>query len=178
MVKRFFSLFIILYLTSCVTEKEPLSKVTNSEMVLDNNLNGTYSNVNVGIQTKVNLSDLLTGYERIRFYDQYNTSFDSLETKIEYDGAKKLSVTFLDSNSSTHHFDLKVKNKGNYLSLQRKLFLIPIPFLFYVHKERKAILFSDRNGDLHIIGGEDQGIWIFMAAGYAYTNHNKFDKKK
>ena len=178
MVKRIFSLLIIFSLSSCVTEKELLSKTTNSAMFLDGNLNGIYSNVNVGLQETANLSDLFLKYERIRFDEKRNNSLDSLETKIEYDGDNKLTITFLDSNSVVHRFDLKVKNKGNYLSLRRKLFVIPIPFLFYVHRERKGILFNDNNGDLHIISGEENSIWIFMAASVESTDHHKFEKKK
>ena len=178
MAKIILLIVITFSLTSCVTEKELLSKTTNSAMILDSNLNGTYSYVNVGIEEKADLPNVFLSYKRIKFDDERNSSLDSLQTRIEYDGDKKLKITLLDSISVIQTFDLRVKDRGNYLSVKRKLFLIPIPFLFYFHKERKAIIFSDNNGDLHIIEGEEQSIWIFMAGGYSFTNHHKFEKKE
>jgi hypothetical protein len=57
------------------------------------------------------------------------------------------------------------------------MFLIPIPFLFYVQKERKAILFINNNEELTIINGENQLIWVLMAGGNSFTNENRFELK-
>jgi hypothetical protein len=122
----------------------------------------------------LNLVDLLFGFNKIKFNEIQNHNLDSLFTKIKYDGNKTLNITFTDKKSITTCFTIKVKNKGNYLSIKRKTFLIPIPFLFFIHKSRKAIIFNDINGDLHIVNGETQTIWILMAAGNSFTHENIF----
>lgn len=171
------AIILLFALSSCVSERDLLGNVSTTEM-MNRNVNGTFNNSNILGQQSENLADLLYGFERIRFYETSNDSLDSLTTRIEYDGNKRLHITFLDTDSSIAEFDVKVKNKQNYLSIKPRTFLIPIPFLFFILRHRKAILFTDKDGYLHFVKGEEQMVWVFMAGGNTSIRENKFKPVK
>ena len=174
-----FSIVILAFLSSCITERELLSKYDNSKkMSVSDTTNVVYSNKNLGGEQYQNLSDLLNGFHKIRIKEVQNHSLDSLFTKIEYDGNKKLKISLLKTDSLITSFSVKVKNNGNYLSLKRKFLLIPIPFIFFVHKQRKAIVFNNEEGDLVIINGESQLIWVLIANGNNFFHVNEFKQAK
>lgn len=97
-----------------------------------------------------------------------------LQTKIEYDGYKSLHVEILDSNKVVDKFTLKVKNKGDYLSVRRRIFLVPIPFLFFAYFNRKAIIYNDSMGNLKLSVGDNSMLMILIAAGDKKTTSYTF----
>ncbi len=165
-------------LSGCICEKELVKEVKHTNSYIPQTICSTYKNKNLGGSHYSNLSDLLFGFHKIKFYENQHQVLDSLCTKLEYDGNKKLQISFLDTNNVEKRFFLKVKNKGEYLSVRRKTFLIPIPFFFFIQRDRKAIIYNDMEGDLIIITGEYQLIWVLFAGGNSVIHENKFELKR
>ena len=147
-------------------------------MRLNDSISGDYTNKNITNEALSNLPDLLRKFNESKLIEKSNRIVDTLTTSIKYDGKKQLTISFTDTNKIEHVFSLKVKNKGNYLSVKRKLKLIPIPILFFVYKNNKGIIFNDSVGNLHFITGECQFIWIFIIGGSKEILDNSFEIKK
>ncbi|MFL5765132.1 MAG: hypothetical protein ACJ77K_14410 [Bacteroidia bacterium] len=95
---------------------------------------------------------------------------------LSYDGKNKLTAVFFDKASQKDTLELKVKRKGDYLSIKRSLFLIPIPLLFYIHRENKALL-SLQNGLLNVNYCHLSRGQILIGASADYDAHEQFRKK-
>ncbi len=147
-------------------------------MHLNETINATYENKNLTEEYYNNLPNLIREQYKINIKEDSNRDLDSLKTKIEYDGQSQLIVSFIDTSQTKQEFKLKVKNNGNYLSVKRKLMLIPIPFVFFIYKNRKAIIFNDQEGNLHIINGESQFIWVFITGGSRKIYENSYTIEK
>lgn len=147
-------------------------------MHLNESINTTYENKNLTEEYYINLPNLFQELYKIKLKEDSNRDFDSLKTKIEYDGQNQLIVSFIDTSQTKQEFALKVKNKGNYLSVKRKLTLIPIPFVFFIYKNRKAIIFNDQEGNLHIINGESQFIWVITTGASSEIHENVYKVEK
>ncbi len=176
MFQRSLFILIVLILTSCVSEKELLLKCnrtsTNCEQI-----SGTYSGINNLDSTGKALSNQLYEYDRITLFERDHLGWDSLPVTLHYDGNKKLSVLIGDSLQPTKEFSLKVKNRGNYLSVKQKLLFTPIPFLLFIYKNRKALIYTQENGNLAIINGRKEVFWIFIAAGNKSFKSSGFVKQ-
>ncbi len=164
---------VLFILSSCVSEKDLLLKVDKTQMNVNTDTT-TFSNVNRFEKNRINLAEILLGYQKIRFYEDEHPELDSLSTTISYDGDKHLNVSIQNDTNVSGQFRIKVKNRGNYLLLKRKLFLIPIPFAFFIERDRRAILYYDSDRNLKIIHGENQFIWVFFGGGNEYVQESKF----
>lgn len=66
----------------------------------------------------------------------------------------------------------------NYFSIKKKMIVVPIPALFF-HRERKTILGSHKNGNLHLTRGYKNASWfLFMAGDYGGISNYKFERIK
>lgn len=170
--KRRFSLrlslvvFLIGLLFSCVTEKRLVNRIDPGKTASIEQIANTYSN-NKSSVSHENLAEVLkqlhrtTAFERMPFPLKATT-----DVKLELEGGNRLRVTLLDSVSQLDEFILKVKKKGSYLSLKRKLFLVPVPILFTVYKNRKALLYVNSDGNLVILEGRSRFVMVmFLGAG-------------
>lgn len=173
---RSFVILLVLALTSCVSEKELVRKADISVTNCDR-ISGTYLGMNTSDSLGRSLSNQLYEYDRITLFERDHLNWDSLPVNLRYDGNKKLHVLIGDSLNPTKEFSLKVKNRGNYLSVKQKLFFIPIPFLFFAYKTRKALIYSHENGHLTIINGRKEALWILVAAGDKSVKTSGFIKQ-
>jgi hypothetical protein len=96
---------------------------------------------------------------------------------LDYDGKEKLRVVLMENGIKKDSLELKVKRKGDYLSVHRSLFLIPIPILFYIHRENKMLL-SMQGGMLNVNFCHLSRGWILMAASADYDEHLQFKKRE
>lgn len=178
MKKALYSFLLVICFTSCISEKELLSKYDTKKMFLNESINAIYDNKNVIEKYYNNLPDLLSVLYKPKLKEAINRELDSLKTKIEYDERNQLTISYVDTNETKKKFTLKVKNKGNYLSVRRKLLLIPIPFVFFIYRNYKALIFNDQEGNLHIINGKSIFGWIFITGGSRKIYENVYNVEK
>jgi hypothetical protein len=170
-------LFGVLFLLgSCISNRRLLKACSSKELKSIENINGKY--VNLATENKIQLFKTLNECLDIDKGDSiFYSNAEHTAVQLNYDGGKYLDVSLLRGDAVLKNIELKVKNKGHYLSVKRHLFLVPIPFLFYVHFERKAILFTDAAGNLVAVNGNDQFIWVLMAGGNNTTHVHKHFRK-
>lgn len=68
--------------------------------------------------------------------------------KLEFDGNRKINATLLKDTVPLRQITLKVHYDDSCLWTKRKLFLIPVPLLFYVYNEDRALLFNASEQEL------------------------------
>ncbi|OFZ61001.1 MAG: hypothetical protein A3D92_15405 [Bacteroidetes bacterium RIFCSPHIGHO2_02_FULL_44_7] len=155
-------LFFALALTSCVSRRELVRQISANPLSTSG-INGTYSNSSNSSSHE--LKTLLFISKKGTFNDSGLAEFQNANTvKIVYDGFKDLWIQFRQDTELLYDFHLKVKNRGDYLQLRRKLLLIPIPFVYF-HKEKLTILANDGSGNLLISGGLYELYVLFGIAG-------------
>jgi len=176
MKKGLLILGTIVLLTGCITNKSLLKAYPEKDLKSIDNINGKYENI--GLNDRAQLFRILNECLDIEKSDSvfYKNILNTV-VQLNYDGGKRLDVSLLQGDFLYKRIELKVKNKGHYLSVKRHLFLVPIPFLFYVHKERKTILFIDATGNLVTVNGNDQFIWVLMAGGNRQDTVSKHTRK-
>ena len=128
-------------------------------------------------ETQPNLIESLNSFKENKFYETNHKSFDSSLTEITYQGGKYLNVISTDSIGCRYKKQLKVFKRNNYLYIKPKYFIIPFPFVFFLYKENRGILFIDRNENLTLIKGSSETIWVLLlSGGYNTTDIYKYQK--
>ncbi len=156
------SLLLLALLTVSCISNQSLLRLARNEPIHNDQINGIYAD------SAANNPGVLLGHElhilnKIRPPEPYPSEIVS--TELNYDGRKLLDVSIHFADGNTDDFQLKAKDKGNYLSVRRKLFLIPIPLFFYWHKERKAILCNNERGNLVMVRGVYELAMVFLLSG-------------
>ena len=101
---------------------------------------------------------------------------DSTIVNFYFDNKKTLIITATERGKILYKKKLRGKVKGNYFSVRRKLFLVPIPCIYF-HDETKILLGNDKNGNLILKLGDSGGFWLFiMAASTEYISQSQFKK--
>jgi hypothetical protein len=167
----------LISLSSCVTEGQLLKTYRKSPVYNGFNrhqaVNGVYANLDTSGANSL-LRDLWSAYSR-KGYSRTTHALDSALIVLHYDGDRLLTVDVRSRDTTFRSFTLKVKNKGQFLSVKHRLFLIPIPFCYF-QSDNKELLFIDEAGRLISVHGFDGGGWVlFMVAGNKWshaTAHN------
>lgn len=94
--------------------------------------------------------------------------------QLDYDGGKLLQVGFWTNDSLIETFQLKVQREENHLQIKRKLRLVPIPLLFWLHDERRCVLMNNPDGNLVIGHGSFQAL-IFLTFARGANTHGTAD---
>jgi hypothetical protein len=149
---------------------------TENDGHIADTFNLKFKNKNLNI-SNVNLIESLNSFKENKFYESNYKSFESSITEITYQGGEYLNIYSIDSIGNIYKKQLKVYKRNNYLYLKPKYFIIPFPFLFFLYKESKGILFIDRNDNLTLIKGSSQTIWILLlTGGYNTTDIYNYEK--
>lgn len=167
---RFWMLvFLFPFLTSCVSYSTLFHGIDESTASYEQ-ISGKYWNdpdENAGplayrlhnMKRKVHSQEVVAGVEVI---------------ELKYDGAKQLEVNFWNNDSLVDTFSLKVKPEENHLQIKRKLRLVPIPLLFWLHDERRCVIMNDADGHLVIGHGSFQAL-IFLTFARGANSHGTAD---
>lgn len=123
-------------------------------------LNGNYANADSSTRGLKMWSAL---YDCKSFKNDTTRNSTNAFINLNFDNKNKLTVTLKNKNMVLNKLELKVKQRGNYISVQRNLFLIPIPFIWTRYHEARVILSNDLNGNLHLNYARSQFIWTLMA---------------
>lgn len=100
-------------------------------------------------------------YDCKSFKNDTSKNINSLN--LNFDGKNNLIVTLKSNDIIINKFNFKVKLRGDYISIKRNLFLIPIPFIWTRYHEAKVILSNDQDGNLHLNYARSQFVWTLMA---------------
>ena len=174
---RNLALFILLLtLSSCISNRSLVHyySKTYGATGLNNplDLNKSYKNLDTAKERQL-FSCLGASYKH-NWDEKKNKISDSAQINLSYDGDTRLWVRVHSQDTNTS-FVLRVKNKGHYLSVKRKLRIWPIPF-FYFYWESKQILFNDQSGRLVSVSRKMSTGWVvFMVAGNDANSTSVFE---
>jgi len=123
------------------------------------NINGNYRNAEDS-SNWVHLWNLMNEYYPYR----KDTISKNAIINISFNNNGKLFVTAIEDNIIIDRIELKTEIEGDYLSVKRKFFLIPIPF-FLIHKESKILIGLNETKYLIVKSGAMNDGWILFFAG-------------
>ena len=145
---------------SKVRNQEPSAVATFSQAMF----NGQYANRNYDSLTVGSY----TLWDELR----RNNSFQKEKVAVPkdaviglvFDADSRVTARAVADGRTIDSMCLKVKRDDRYLSVKRYLFLVPIPFLFYVHQERKSLLANSATGSLIVKSGDNIYGWLLLFA--------------
>ena len=73
---------------------------------------------------------------------------------------RTLSASLVNKGDTLKTIKLKGRRKEKYFLVNRKILLIPIPFIFYLHREKRILIGITENNNLSIKEGEFVFVWI------------------
>lgn len=73
---------------------------------------------------------------------------EEARVKLEFDGDRKLKASLLKDTVTLRQITIQVHHDDSCVWTRRKLFLIPVPLLFYVYNEDRAMLFNPSENEL------------------------------
>jgi hypothetical protein len=138
-------------------------------------LNGNY--VNSGDDNYNTLWNILTNFKSSK-RDTFDIS-EKAVINLRFESEDKLVITAFENDRLLRKVEIKGKMKGDYFSIRRKLFLIPIPFLYF-HQETKGIIGKAQNSDMIVKYADFNAGWILVFAagglnGYYENTYAKLD---
>lgn len=162
-------IFLFPFLTSCVTNSTLFHGIDESTASCKN-ISGKYvndPNENAGplayrlhnMKRKVHSQEVVAGVD---------------EVHLKYDGAELLEVGFWNKDSLVDTFSLKVERYENHVQIKRKLRLVPIPLLFWLHDERRCVIMNNSDGNLVIGHGSFQAL-VFLTFARGANSHGTAD---
>jgi hypothetical protein len=114
----------------------------------------------------------------------YSSKADTIITdnnmlvKLKMANENLVNVQLIRNDSTISEFNLRGKIDGEYFSVKRKYFLLPIPALL-LHFETKNLIGNSKDGNLVIMHGHYREAWILiMAGGAGGISQNQFRKEK
>lgn len=164
-------------LFGCIGSRE-LMRVTpaNQDLISVHAINGNFSNQSL-TDTSATLWYLL--YDSYSFHEDTTIRISNSATINLTLNQKSLIVLAKEGDSIVGEFELKGKIKGDYFCANRNLFLIPIPFLFFRHRERRLVMGVTSENQLIVNHGMIEFGWvIIMAGGNDFNSTERFEKKK
>lgn len=172
------NIILLLIISSCVSEKEILTKIDSKNFKNNVEIQNDYLNKNINNNLNKNLIQILNYHHDPKIFKNYYSYSDSTIVNITFNGVNSLNISYKDTSNNIVNFNIKVKNKGNYLTFRRKVTLIPIPLFFTYYWNEKTIIYLDNENNLNLISGQTQFICIFIAGGDRTVYENKFESKK
>ncbi len=162
-------------LFSCVSSKE-LNRVSPEQFApfSTENFNGKYNNCTDS--AAFSLLDVLENKSLL--FAEKSSDCQAAILELYFDGRHKLHIKQILDEKVVFETTVRVKQKKNYLSLKRKLLLIPIPAVFYWHDERKAIIGLTDKGELLIKQGSENFGWLFLFLHGGNSSHTAARFKK
>ena len=156
-----FYLFIIpvLFLGSCISQSTLFHGIDDSQINAEH-ISGYYSND--PDEDAAPLAWQLSKMQRkVREDEVYP---EVTKVLLDYDGMESLQVSLYTDSSLVDYFYLKVKNLGNHLEIKRRIRLVPIPILLWLHDEKRCLLMNDSEGKLIVSNARFQAIFFLTMA--------------
>ncbi len=174
-ISKYTFIILSIILTSCYSTKSLVKESKNQAVKFSiDKLNGLYKN-KINVLEKNELWNILADNYRLKGDDRY--TLDNSLVKLEVINKRKLKASLMENDSIIESLLFKGKITGKYFSINKKLFLTPIPAL-YLHSERKTILGNNKDGDLIITRGFKNAAWIIiLTSNFDMIDNIKFEKK-
>lgn len=145
-------------LSSCISSSSivngHLSEIKGSE------IDGKYNNIDTTLKG-ISLWNALHYCKSFKRDTIKNSDNSTVSLKLKND--RRLMVIRWENNVAIDTIVLKVKRDGNFISVNRNLYLVPIPFVFYRYHEAKIVLATSDNGNLFLGYRRRQFIWTILA---------------
>ena len=185
---QLFTLTILTFLTIGCTSTKRIYDNTNFKLSnsSQSNIVGTYLNRQMNFDKSNSISDSLNGPSYLWNYlskDKFN-----YKNNLKYSDSSKVVITKINRN----RFEAKLIDKYNHLkplklrgkintknyTLKRKVFVIPIPFIFYIYSEKLVILSKSDESFLIAKKESYSFAWIIIAADSRNYTEHKFQEIK
>jgi len=139
----------------------------------ENNLNGVYLNKMDSVDNG-SLWDLL--YNSLYFKSDKTKIYNDVMVELKLSSDEILEANLISNNSIVNSLKLSGKIENGYFSVDKKVFLVPIP-LFFFYKENKILLANNSTGDLLLIKDyRDYGWFIIILGDSGGISNYKFKK--
>ncbi len=159
----------LLFLSSCVSTYDLMdSHATDVARFSTTELNGNYVNSEDSIRRTL----WATLYSSWSLRQDNITIPDNAIINLHFESDKKLVATAIVNDTVLNRVELKGERKGDYFSIKRKLFVIPIP-AFWIHQETKVVLGKTQNGDVVVKYGDFNAGWILIMAAGGLHGYNE-----
>lgn len=170
-----FLFFVVsMLVVSCISSRELMHETpANQDLISVNAINGNYANQSV-TDTSSTLWYVL--YDSFSFREdtaKHVTRNSSIHLTLNQ---KSLIVLAKEGDRIVGELELKGKIKGDYFCANRNLFLVPIPFLFFRHRERRVVIAVTSENQLIVNQGLEEFLWVIMAGGYESRSSDRFGK--
>ncbi len=168
-----FLFFVVsMLVVSCISSRELMHETpANQDLISVNAINGNYANQSV-TDTSSTLWYVL--YDSFSFREdtaKHVTRNSSIHLTLNQ---KSLIVLAKEGDRIVGELELKGKIKGDYFCANRNLFLVPIPFLFFCHRERRVVIAVTSENQLIVNQGLEEFLWVIMAGGYRSRSSDRF----
>ena len=170
-----FLFFVVsMLVVSCISSRELMHETpVNQDLISVNAINGNYTNQSV-TDTSSTLWYVL--YDSFSFQDDTAKHITRNSTIHLTLNQKSLIVLAKEGDRIVGELELKGKIKGDYFCANRNLFLVPIPFLFFRHRERRVVIAVTSDNELIVNQGLEEFLWVIMAGGYRSRSSDRFGK--
>lgn len=170
-------LVLLIFLSGCYSTKQvynyPPLEIHGYSI---ERINGLYVNKNLNDTISTNLWKTLYECKSLR-KDAPRIEKNAL-IKLNFDGKKTLSVEVIEENAVIENFKLKCTLYKDYLSIKRKLILVPFPCIYYRVSARKVLLGNNYEGNLIVKKGLDEFLNIaIMSGGKEWISCEVYEKK-
>jgi hypothetical protein len=165
---------------SCITDRK-LERAYQASRYFDGypartSIDGIYSNKSRDTLLDRSLYAYLT--ESSAFGKAYEKEPPVDRIRLQYDGSRRLTVSFMDSGKRTRPYRLRIKDKGRYISVHRQTFFLPIPG-FVMYTGYKMILVNDMKNSLVAVSGRGTfaELFVFIPAWRTFYYTSAFEKR-
>ncbi len=177
MKKYLIFLALLILLTSCYSTKEvynyPPREIHGYSA---ERINGIYVNKNTKDTISTNLWKTL--YECKSLRKDATRIGENVLINLYFDGKNTLYVEAIEKNVVVEKFKIKCKIYREYLSIKRKLIIIPFPFIYFRISARKVLIGNNYEGNLIVKKGYDEFLNIaIMSGGQDWISCEVYEKK-
>ncbi len=165
-MRYLFYLILILSLSSCTSTRKLSKKFsTKTASVSGNFKSELYSNKAVNRakpyqKNSISLWRLLSTFRVDK--DSIMEGGEDMQVRLTLLNTGELKVDAVDSGQQIATFRIPVTPKNNYLILEKKRNLIPLPFIYFKVKEEISILSALQNGRIGYSSHHEDSLWILF----------------
>ncbi|MBD1431636.1 hypothetical protein H8B06_02265 [Sphingobacterium sp. DN00404] len=157
-------IIMVAVLTACTSTRSLSRKFSEKPEVIGEQFAGSsYANTPIdttGRYGRVSLWRKLAPYRSVK--DSLPEIAANAHIRLSLEDNKTLKVTASENQQAVAIFEIPVRRRGEYLILENKTRIIPIPFIYFSVKENKTILVLLKNNRIGIYDYDDESLWILF----------------
>jgi len=165
-MRYLFYLILILSLSSCTSTRKLSKKFSTKTASVNTNFKGElYSNKAVNLAKPYHKNSLSLWKLLSTFRVEKESVFEGeedMQVRLTLINTNELKVDAVDSGQQKATFRIPVTQKDNYLILEKKRNLIPLPFIYFKVKEEISILSALQNERIGYSSHHEDSLWILF----------------